>query len=272
MKKWILKIAAFVVALALIAGVGLFANALLGNPVSKALATVQAQQYLSETYPDKELELERVSYSFKETCYHAYVVQPNLPDGEFTLDFNMWGKLLYDDYEDRVPSGWNTAHRLDTEYRRTVENLLESSNFPIDSYIGYGELAFVSRANKDAPEIPSYAMITEDLTLGGAYNLGRLGAQAGKLTIYLRDDTVTAERLAEVLLTIRQAFDDVGVTFHVIDCVLEDEALPDERVEVMDFFYTDIYEENLTERVEASDRAAKAYYALQDEEKMKETE
>ncbi len=43
-------------------------------------------------------------------------------------------------------------------------------------------------------------------------------------------------------------------------------------MEVIEFLYTDIYEENLTERVEASDRAAKAYYALQDEEKLKEAE
>lgn len=270
--KLALKTAALVVALALIAGVGLFANALIGNPISKLVAQTTAEKYLSETYPDMKTELDGAEYSFKETCYHVHVTQPDLPDGEFTLAFNMWGKLLYDDYEDRVPGGWNTARRLDAEYRKAVENLLESSTFPIDYYIGYGELSFVSRAYQDAPDIPSYAMITEDLTLGAAYNISELGAKGGKLTVYLYDDTVTAERLGEILLKIRKSFDDVGMSFYVIDCVLEDEELPDERVEVMDFLYTDIYEENLTERVEASDRAAKAYYALQDGEKLQEAE
>ena len=274
MKKLILKIAAFVVALALIVGVGLFANALIGNPISKLIARTTAEKYLSETYPDMTLELSDAEYSFKETCYHVHVTQPDQLDGEFTLAFDMLGRLLYDDYEDRVPGGWNTAYRIEADYRKAVETVLNSSTFPSDYSIGYGEMEFVSRRYKDEGLVPSYALVTEDLTLGGAYNLGKLGAQAGKVTVYLYDDTVTAERLAELLLLIRESFDNAGVTFYVMDCVLEspDEALVGDRVEVMDFLYSDIHEENLTERVEAADRAAKAYYAAQDEEKLQEAE
>ena len=42
------------------------------------------------------------------------------------------------------------------------------------------------------------------------------------------------------------------------------------RTEVMDFLYADIYEAGMSERVKASDEAAKAYYAEQDAEKLKE--
>ena len=38
----------------------------------------------------------------------------------------------------------------------------------------------------------------------------------------------------------------------------------------MSFLYTDIYEEGMEERVNASDEAARAYYEEQDAEKFKE--
>ena len=48
MKKKVLKVLALVVAIALIIGIGLFANALVGNPVSKYLATKNANEYIKE--------------------------------------------------------------------------------------------------------------------------------------------------------------------------------------------------------------------------------
>ena len=48
MKKKILKIAALVIAIALIIGVCWFANGLVGNPISKSLATRTAEKYIEE--------------------------------------------------------------------------------------------------------------------------------------------------------------------------------------------------------------------------------
>ena len=45
MKKKVLKVLALIVAIALIIGIGLFANALVGNPVSKFLATKSAEEH-----------------------------------------------------------------------------------------------------------------------------------------------------------------------------------------------------------------------------------
>ena len=50
MKKRILKIAALVLAVVLIIGVCLFANSLVGNPISKALAENTAEKYIKEAY------------------------------------------------------------------------------------------------------------------------------------------------------------------------------------------------------------------------------
>ena len=278
MKKKVLKIAAFVFAIALIVGVCIFANALVGNPISKALATNTAEKHLEENYADRDFEIERVTFSFKDGYYHAFVYSPSSIDSEFNILVDMWGKLRYDTYEDRVLSGGNTADRISRDYRATVDKVLDSQAFPYNEHIGYGDFDFYPRVHLEEYSVPEYALITEDLTLDAFYDVNELGAKHGKLTIYIDDDTVSYERLSEILLDIRRIFDDSGVKFYVIDCVLEYQKNEDSskkkegRVEVREFLYADIYEEGMVERVKASDEAAKAYYAEQDAEKLKEIE
>ena len=278
MKKRILKIAAFVFAIALIVGVCIFANALVGNPISKAMATNTAEKHIEENYADKDFEIERVTFSFKDGYYHAFIYSPSSIDSDFTILVDMWGKLRYDTYEDRVLSGGNTADRISRDYRAVVDKVLDSQAFPYNEHIGYGDFDFYPRVHLEEYSVPEYALITEDLTLDAFYDVNELGAKHGKLTIYIDDDTVSYERLAEILLDIRKIFDDSGVKFYVIDCVLEYQKNEDSskkqegRVEVREFLYADIYEDGMVERVKASDEAAKAYYAEQDAEKLKEIE
>ena len=278
MKKRILKIAAFVFAIALIVGVCVFANGLVGNPISKAVATNTAEKHLEENFADKDFEIERVTFSFKDGYYHAFIYSPSSIDSSFTLMIDMWGKLRYDTYEDRVLSGGNTADRISRDYRAVVDKVLDSQAFPYNEHIGYGDFDFYPRVHLEEYSVPEYALITEDLTLDAFYDVNELGAKHGKLTIYIDDDTVSYERLAEILLDIRRIFDDSGVKFYVIDCVLEYQKNEDSskkqegRVEVREFLYADIYEDGMVERVKVSDEAAKAYYAEQDAEKLKEIE
>ena len=276
MKKRILKIAAFVFAIALIVGVCVFANALVGNPISKAMATNTAEKHLEENYADKDFEIERVTFSFKDGYYHAFIYSPSSIDSDFTILVDMWGKLRYDTYEDRVLSGGNTADRISRDYRAVVDKVLDSQAFPYNEHIGYGDFDFYPRVHLEQYSVPEYALITEDLTLDAFYDVNELGAKHGKLTIYIDDDTVSYEKMSEILLDIRRIFDDAGVKFYVIDCVLEYQKNEDSskkkegRVEVREFLYSDIYEDGMVERVKASDEAARAYYDEQDAEKFKE--
>ena len=276
MKKRILKIAAFVFAIALIVGVCVFANALVGNPISKAMATNTAEKHIEENYADKDFEIERVTFSFKDGYYHAFIYSPSSIDSDFTILVDMWGKLRYDTYEDRVLSGGNTADRISRDYRAVVDKVLDSQAFPYNEHIGYGDFDFYPRVHLEEYSVPEYALISEDLTLDAFYDVNELGAKHGKLTIYIDDDTVSYERLSEILLDVRSIFDDAGVKFYVIDCVLEYQKNEDSskkkegRVEVREFMYADIYEEGMVERVKASDEAANAYYDEQDAEKFKE--
>lgn len=275
MKKKILKIAAFVLALALIVGVCVFANSLVGNPISKLLATKTAEKYLEENHPGKDYQLDGVTFSFKLTCYYAYFSSPGSPDSSFSLMLGMDGKIIHDYYENNVLTGWNTARRLSDEYRAAVGKVLDNPTFPYQIDIGYGDLEFISEEYKNAPEVPDYALITNDLELDGIYDINELGAKAGKLTVYIWDDTVSIERLAEIMLDMKKMLEDAGVRFYMIDCVLqypkpEEGAWKQDRVEVMDFLCSDIYEEAMAARVQEANDAAKDYYNAMDAIKKQE--
>ena len=275
MKKKILKIAAFIVAVALIAGLCWFANSLVGNPISKLLATNTAKQYLQDHHPDTDYQLDAVTFNFKFVCYNAYFSSPSSPDSSFTLMLGMDGKIIQDYYEAHVTNRENTARRLENEYRAAVGKVLDNPAFPYDCHIGYGELQFIPEEYKNESDVPSYALITNDLELDGIYDINELGAKAGKLTIYIYDDTVTIERLAEIILDIKGMLDDAGIGFYVMDCVLEypkpeSGEWKQDRFEVMDFLYSDIYEEGLAERVQASNDAADEYYDEMDAIKKEE--
>ena len=273
--KRILKIIALAVAALLLVGVCILANGFFGNPVSKALATHTAKKYLAENYAHTDFRIESVSFNFKDTDYHACVFSPSSIDSSFTLCLDMWGKLRYDTYEDRVLSGWNTADRISREYRAAVDGVLNSPAFSYDENIGFGDFEFYPRAHLEQYSVPEYALITEDLTFDGTFDVSALGAKHGKLTIYIDTDAITYENLSEILLDIKRIFDEAEVGFYVIDLVLEypkpeDGTRKEGRVEVREFLYADIYEDGLTERVKASDEAAQAYYAELDAEKQKE--
>ena len=275
MKKKILKIAALIVALALIVGVYIFANSLVGNPISKLLATNTAKQYIKDNHPDMDYQLDGVTFNFKFVCYNAYLTSPSSPDSSFTLMLGMDGKIVQNYYEAHVIERGNTARRLEEEYRAAVGKVLDNPSFPYNSHIDYGELQFIQEEYRNAEGVPPYALITNELELDGIYDVNELGAKAGKLTIYVYDDTVTVERLAEIILDIKGMLDDAGVRFYVMDCVLE-YPKPESgewkqgRVEVMEFLCSDIYEEGLVERVQASNDATEDYYDEMDAIKKEE--
>ncbi len=275
MKKRILKISALILALVLIAGVCVFANSLIGNPVSMALAKKTAEKYIEENYADKKLTVEDVTYSFKDGYYHANVIDEENIDGHFTLMMDSFGKLREDDYADRVTGGWNIAYRINDEYRKKVDSIFESQTFSYDAHIGFGDIEFISRKYKNESVVPEYAFVTEELTAGKIYDVFELGAAAGKLTMYIDNDTVTADKMAQILLDTKKLFDEAGVGFYAIDCVLETPKGEngfeyEERIEVLDFLYSDIYEDGLSQRITEADKAAKEYYAAQDMEKLEE--
>ena len=271
-KKW-LKIAALAAALIIIAGLCWFANALVGNPVSKWLATRTAERHLEEVYGDTDFEIERIGFNFKDTDYYAHIKSPSSADSSFSLRIDMLGNLKLDTYESRVLYGGNTQNRLYMEYRALVDEVLEAPDYPFTSVIAYGDLKVGFRApdvEVGVPYWPASYVILEKVELDKQYDIRELAKTAGYLVIYVEDDIVTVERAAEVLLELKNVFDRKNVPFYAIDFVLEyprkeeGGTIKEGRVNVEGFLRSDIYEEGLAERVRMADEELNAYYAEQD--------
>ena len=246
-----------------------------GNPVSKFLVTENAKDYLEENYQGTDFEIATVNYDFKTSNYYVNIVSPSSGDSRFEIGAGLNGKIGYDTYEDAVVKKWNTAGRINDEYREAVDAVFNNPEFPYDSDIGFGDINFTTDdfldyafGTLDGP--PEYAIKTESLELDKVYDVNEFGAKAGLLTVYVYDEDVSHEKLGEILLGIRSIMDEADVSFYVINCVLEypkpedDSEWKEGRVEVMSFLYDDIYEDALTQRVRVSDEEAKAYYARLD--------
>jgi len=278
-KKKALKITAFIVAAALTVGLAFFANALVGNPVSKYLAKSAAQKHLEANYVDKDYCIERVMYDFKSTCYHAFIESPSSPDSSFSLTIGFDGSIKWDNYEERVKGRFNTSERINNEYREAVDKVFDSQTFPYNAHIAFGDIEFVEDVNLDQPYVPDYAIRMSKLELDGYYDIGEIGKQAGELVVYINDDEISTKRMSEILLGIKDVMNKAGVEFQVIDCVLEPAKGEngyeggydvEERVEVMAFPCADIYEKDMKKRVDEANEKAKAHHAFQDMEKQKE--
>ena len=275
MKKKILKVLALVLAIVLIIGIGLFANSLVGNPVSKFLATKSANEYIEKTYADKDFVVEEVNYDFKTGGYYARVTSPTSIDSHFSLSFNWLGKLVLDCYDD-VTTGWNTAMRLEDDYRNAVKAVTESKDFSEKYFIAYGEIPCVLSDYPIDEEHPEYALQRNELVLDKVYDIREVAKNHGKLVLHAYDNEVTYERLAELLLEVKNKFDNSGVTFKAVDFVLEppkaegEPNMSDEQISIRNFYYSDIYEDGLVERVKKANQEAIEYD--REQEKIKEAE
>ena len=245
-----------------------------GNPLSKYLVTKNAEIYIEENYKDTDYIIDAVNYDFKTGNYYVEVKSPSSGDSSFTIYAGTNGKIGHDTYESAVIDKWNTANRINDEYWNAVKAIVEGEAFPYNQNIGFGNIEFADSDAIAGALTPYYAIENETLERDKVYDIKEMGAKAGHLTIYIYDEEVSVSRLSEILLGIKELFDNNGVTFYIIDCVLEyprpEDGSPakEGRVEVMNFLYEDIFEAGLEERVAESDKKAREYYAALDAEKF----
>lgn len=279
-KKKILRVIALVVALALIVGIGVFANALVGNPISKYLAKNAAEKLIEEEHPDTDFYVEKVIYNFKVGGYHIYVNSDESPDSAFGIWAGFFGDIYNDSYEDVITNKRNTADRIWKEYRDATDKIFDSTAFPYYDHISYGDIEFRDRESVGVDyDLPSYGIVTDTLELDAYYDIKEMGRKAGHLVLYVYDEEVTIDRLCKILLDVKDIFNSAGIEFYAIDCVVEypkpedeGEERRDGRVEVENFLCEDIYEEGLADRVKEANRKAEEYHAERDALKEKEIE
>ena len=277
MKKHI-RIIGIVLVIAIIGVLIWFGNVMMGNPFSHALATKAAKAFLSDRFSGTDYKMERITYSFKDGRYHAFMVSPTSIDGNFSVCFSMLGEYCYDTY-DSVLDGWNTAQRLNMEYRELTDTILNDPALPYDNTqiysIMFGELEIYPKEFIDDPnvhDIPDYSLVQDDLELNKIYDIKELGAKAGHLVLYVDNDVISVEEAAKIMLDFRSIFDEADIPFYAMDFVLrhprtEDGKSDDEEITINDFLYQDIYEEGLKERIEIAIEETAAYYAMLDQMK-----
>lgn len=260
----------FLVILALVITIALLflVNAFVGNPISKLLAQNAAEQYIAEQYNDRDFQIETVKYDFKGSNYKVRVVSPSSQDTHFSVSVSMTGKIGYDSYES-VLNGWNTYQRIEQEYRKLVDTLLDSENFSIESDIAYGSIKITEQESVVGVGV-NYGIDPSKLILDYNYDIKKIGKTAGEIVFYAIDDVITIERASQLILQLRQEFDQAGIPFYGLDFVLEkpkttsEPRLDSEQIYIQNFPYSDIYEEGLYDRVQTAYGELQAYYKEQD--------
>ena len=272
MKKHV-KIAIIILLIALAAGLLWFGSAMFGNPVSHALATRAAKAFLSDRFSDADYQMERITYSFKDGWYHAFMTSPTSIDGDFSVSFTMLGEYCYDTY-DSVLDGFNTAQRLNSEYCKLTDTILNDPALPYDNSqdysIMFGRLEIYPREALDDPnvtDVPAYAIVQDNLELNKIYDIKELGEQAGHLILYVDNDAISVEEAARIILDFRYMFDEADIPFYAMDFVLrhprtEDGKSDHEEIRINNFLYQDIYEAGLIERIEIAIEETATYYAM----------
>lgn len=268
MKKKILIVAGVI----LIAVCLFFCFAFFGNPVSKILVTKNAGDYIALNFQDSDYVIESVNYDFKTSDYYVSVISPDSTDNHFTLYAGLDGKIVFDTYDSAVLKKWNTAERINNAYRDAVDTAFADDGFAYNADISFGDIEFADSDHAQGDDIPDYAIFADTLTLDADYDIFDMGSRAGKITLYVCDNDVSAEKAAEILLALKTHMDSQNVSFRAVHFVLEsvrDEngnSISDARIETLGFAYADIYADGLSDRITQADKDAKAYYAMQDKE------
>lgn len=284
MGKKIVKFLAWTVCIALMCGTVWFLCAFFGNPVSHRLARSSAEHCLEENFAGIDYEIVDSGFDMKTGGYYVDVLSPGSRDSHFVIYCDGLGRYRANTYED-VTSGYNTFSRLNTEYWDLIKKNLPYSQFDIS--IGFGDLRAagyyeVFNYTNEAGEVNEYSLWKDygldisTLVLDGEYDIRQLGRDYGKLCIYIHDPEVSVERAAEVLLELKAYMDAQGLPFHAIDFHLceprnaEGQNVGDQII-LLEFLYSDIYEEGLLERVQTCWNITQEHHAIQDGLK-KETE
>lgn len=123
-KTFTLRLIAGITAIALIIVILFITNSFVGNPISASLATKDINTYIKKNYSNLDLEIGKASYNFKFGKYYTKVKSRTNIDVQFTIYWKN-GKVLRDNYESYVLSGYNTLSRFSSEYSVLATDILK---------------------------------------------------------------------------------------------------------------------------------------------------
>ena len=269
MKKTV-KVVLITLAVLIIGVILWFVCVFFGNPVSYFLAKNSADDYIAENYTEYDLEIEKVGYDLKVSGYYAKVTSPTSIDTHFNVYFDLLGRPVRDTFEN-VTDGWNTAMRLENEYRKLTDSIEDEIKKYFITDIYYGEIK-TSEVSDDYCGKEPYGIPVSELILDYDYDINEVASKAGHIVFYYNETELTAEKTATNLIQLKDILDKNNVEFYAIDFIAqepktEDNAATRKEFSIREFLYSDIYEEGLAERLQEAADDLKAYYSAEDEKK-----
>lgn len=244
------KISLIIVAAVLIIIAFFIAISLFGNPVSSFLAKNSATHHIENNYPDQDLHISKVGYNPKFGEYYVKLESDSSIDTRFELTMNHFGKIKHDSYIDDVGGAMATYTRLDEEYWKQVDKVIESKDFPFNTTTVFGTV----NVGKDS----------KPLTFDKVYTPEELGTQYGKIVIYLENKSVSIRFMKTALLELKTYFDSKDLHFRVIDLTLQGSAGSAKSIAIQNFSYTDITNEGLAKKLKKAVEDLQKYYEEQD--------
>ena len=224
MKKKILKILAVI-------GGGLYiicfaygVKVISDNIISRAEVKDIATEYIKKNYKGKDYYVKYVDhYSLKQGMFGVDIESKSSKDSYFYLEINMDGKIRRDNYEDAVEKRQNVACRLNEEYDALIQKTLKNkkTSFKLDDV--WGELAWTSKELEKYGDIAeTYGdvgdyIVADDLELDKKYDVGKIGKEAGCISIWIIDRKVTVEKATKYMLEVKEILDEENVSFYKMD-------------------------------------------------------
>lgn len=171
-----------------------------GNPVCYWIAQKRAQLYIAENYTaELQLQIDEKYYDwYSGGAYMFRVTSQVSPDTYFDLSYDSRARLAWDGYEHQVLNKGNIIARLNAQYEQEVRSALEKASFPV---YNLGCTLFYDLE-------PIRAQLEPDK----AYDISGWAAQQGEIWLVCRPETVTEERLHEVVLEFCQLLETSNIT------------------------------------------------------------
>ena len=235
MKTSAKRIAAGVVAVLLILAMLLAADAIYGDPVSRAWANARAIAYAEKLYPGQTFTVEREdSGSFWTYC--TWVQSEQSQDTRFDVTTKFWlftsdegGMEGLSRHEQMVERRWNTAYRMGEEAAAAVEEVLQkelpqyqfAGNYGAEQRSCYIQLGYT----EDSSVMPQeYA---ELLPLDAPFDKSLLQKIPTKLSVTgVWPTTPTQADVDTVLADLKRVLTAAGYDFAYYDLTLTDATAP----------------------------------------------
>ncbi len=219
------------------------------KPVEESVALGNVEDYLVETYPQHDLTIESSWYNSQTYQYWVEVYSNNSIDTHFRVYTDRKGTVTGDEYVN-VTNGWNTFIRIENAYiEYSFEHLAEE--WPV-------ELHFEPSGWLE-PGLESQRIDFRDIGLevDMDYDLMEMGRLYGGLEFYVYSDEISYEAMAEILLKLNNELERREFPYYCMELTIvppkdqwvEGDMGMQERLSIRGIPYTEIYEENLAERL-----------------------